>query len=274
MQKTIAITAIACLLIVYPFIYFICQTTEAGIGDKITVSQRLTARDNCISDGDIVQESIARIRGAHPGGGPGGNSDDGSEENPGGDQGDGSDSGDDSDEGNDAGPGGGGSSDSNGPTEESSDESLSDETGTAGAASEGLMLGNPTEAVVINEVHPGQEGAFEDRDEMVELYNMGRNPVNVSLWYMKNMTGQVIGTISDKQTLPPRGFLVVEVNGLTGDSQRVVLFDSTDKRVDSVIYIGARSHSGLCFARMPDGLNNWEWAACTLGASNLWGNPG
>lgn len=260
MQKTISIIAIACMLTVCPFIYFICQPTEAGVVDKTTLDQRLASLDKYRSDGDIVQESIARIKGANPGGGPG----DGSEENPGGDQGDGSDSGDDS----------GGSSDSGGPKVKSSGGVTSEETVTAGAMSEGLILDNPIEVVVINEVHPGQEGTFDNQDELVELYNMGRNPVNVSLWYIKNMTGQVIGTIPDNQILPPRGFLVVEVTGLIGDGQRVVLFDSKDEWVDSVNYVGARSHSGLSFARKPDGLNNWKWAGCTLGASNQWGNPG
>jgi hypothetical protein len=108
---------------------------------------------------------------------------------------------------------------------------------------------------------------------MVELYNMGRSPVNVSLWYMKNMTGQVIGTIRDRQILPYE-FLLVEVNGLRGDSQRVALFDSKDNKIDSVIYIGARSHNGSCYGRIPDGSNAWEWTKCTLGASNQQRYPG
>lgn len=84
LQKTISIIAIACMLIVCPSVYFICQPTEAGVVDKTTLDQRLAALDKYRSDGDIVQESIARIRGAHPRAGPGGNSDDDSEENPGG----------------------------------------------------------------------------------------------------------------------------------------------------------------------------------------------
>lgn len=262
LQKTISIIVIACMLIVCPSVYFICQPIEAGAVDKTALNQRLPALDNYISNRDIVQKSLDRIKDLNPGRGPGGNSDDGSEENSGDDQGDGSDSGDDS----------GGGSDSGGPTVKSSGGGTSDETVTAGAMSEGLILESPTDVVVINEVHPGQ-GAFDNRDELVELYNIGRSPVNMSLWYIRNKTGQVIGTIPANQILPPRGFLVVEVTGLTEDRQRVALFDSKDKLVDSVTYVGARSHSDLCFARKPDGLNNWEWAASTLGASNQWGNP-
>ncbi len=264
MQKTISIIAMACILIVCPSVYFICQPTEAGVADKTTLDQRLAALDKYRSDGDIVQESIARIKGANPGGGPGGNGDDDSGENSEGDQGDGSDSSGDS----------GGDSYSGGPKVKSSGGVTSDEIVTAGAMSEGLILDNPIEVVVINEVHPGQEGAFDNRDELVELYNMGRNPVNVSLWYIKNNTGRVIGTIPDNQILPPRGILIVEVTGLAEDSQRVGLFNSKDECVDSVTYVGARSHSGSCFARRPDGLSNWKWAECTLGGSNQWGKAG
>lgn len=276
MQKTMVIVVVACLLLIFPVAYFVCQTTEAGIGDKVTVSQCLAAKDNYVSDSDILQRSTVLTGGANPEEGPSGDSDEGSEENPGGDQGDDSDSGDDSggnsDGGNDTGPGGGGNDKPNVPPGDSSDEDSSEGTDNAGSFAVGVS-GNPPDALVINEVHPGQENDFENRDEMVELYNMGRSPVNVSMWYMINMTGQVIGTIHDRQILPHE-FLVVEVNGLKGDSQRVALFDSRNNKVDSVIYIGARSHSGLCFARMPDGSNNWEWATCTLGYSNQQGSSG
>ncbi len=200
MQKTMVIVVVACLLLIFPVAYFICQTADAGIGDKVTVSQCLAATDNYVSDSDILQRSTVLTGGANPEEVPRENSDEGSEENPGGDQGDDSDSGGDSDGGNDAGPGGGGndkpgSNDKpNVPPGDSSDEDSSEGTNNAGSFAGGVS-GNPPDAVVINEVHPGQEKDFENRDEMVELYNMGRSPVDVSLWYMINMTGQVIGTI-------------------------------------------------------------------------------
>jgi hypothetical protein len=127
-----------------------------------------------------------------------------------------------------------------------------------------VNLSNP---VVINEIHPCPEDAAEYGNERVELFNIGKSPVNVSLWYMKNMTGQVIGTIHDKE-IPPFGFLVVEVTGLTGDYQKVTLFDSENNKIDSAIYIGARSHNGSCYVRILDGADIWKWATCTLGSSN------
>lgn len=280
MPKAIVIAMIASLLFVFPIAYCICQTAEAGCGEEITVSQRLVAQDNSIVDADIVQVSVIRTGNVNAGGSSGGNSDDESGENSGGDSDEGSSSGDGPGEGNDAEPGGGSNNDrpggggeSRGAPEDDSNGSPGGGIGEAEAMIAGQLSGNLAEAVVINEVHPRTEGAFERRDEMVELYNMGRDPVNVSLWYMKNMTGHVIGTIRDKEILP-YGFLAVGVIGLTGDCQRVTLFDSRDNKIDSVIYIGARSHNGSCYARIPDGANIWEWAKCTLGSSNQQRYPG
>ncbi len=282
MQKTIDIAVIACLLFAFSVMNFICPTTGAGIGERITVSQNLAAHDNCISDGSLTQASEINSGGTNEGGGPDENDDEsaddsgGVNDNPGG--GDNGPGGGDNGpgEGNDVGPGGDGGSDSNGPKDKPSDETdenPSDETGTTETVTEGTSSGNPADAVVINEVHPAQEIVLDNRDEMVELYNIGRNPVNVSLWYLKNVTGQVIGTIPNNQIIPPHGFLLVKVKGLIGDIQRVGLFNPRDEKIDSVIYLRARSHEGSCYARIPDGSNNWEWTTCTLGSSNRRGNP-
>lgn len=276
MQKTIDIAVIACLLFAFSVTNLICPTAGAGIGERITVSQDLAVHDNCISDGSLTQVSEVNSGGTNEGGGPDENDDEsdddsgGGNDNPGGeDNGPGG--------GDDAGPGGDGGDDSNGPKDEPSDETdenPSDETGSFETLTVGQGSGNPADAVVINEVHPVQKIAIDNKDEMVELYNAGRNPVNVSLWYIKNLAGQVIGTIPENRIIPPHGFLLVEVNGLIGDRQRVGLFNSMDEKIDSVIYLRAKSHEGLCYARIPDGSNNWEWTTCTLGSSNQRGSPG
>jgi hypothetical protein len=273
---------IVSMLLAFPIAFYVGQTAGAGIGEEITVSQELTADDNSIINGDVYQASIVETGDTNSGDSSGGNSDE-SGENSGGSPddssgdgtGDGSGDGSGSGSGGDNGAGTGGSSDGGQSGGSNSGSGGTPQGNSVGSSGGGLreaimadhLLGNPANPVVINEVHPSLEEAAKYGNERVELFNMGKNPVNVSLWYMKNMTDQVIGTIRDKE-IPPYGFLVVNVTGLTGDYQAVTLFDSGNNRIDSVIYFKARSHNGSCYARIPDGADAWEWTTCTLGSSN------
>ncbi len=260
LEKIIAI-AVATIIFAFPIAFCISQIAGAGLDNEITVIQRLVTDDNIIIDSDVVQVSIVETGG--PGfedssedstdDGSGGNSDD----EPGGGFDNGS-SGDQSNSGGN-GPGGGPEDNSGGSSSEGTDE--------AEDIMAGEILGNFARLVVINEVHPCPDGAVGFKDESVELYNTGRNPLNVSRWHLENITRHVIATIQNKE-IPPYGFLVVEVTGLPGDVQGVTLFDSADNKIDSVNYIGARSHNGSCYARIPDGEDIWEWTTCTLGSSN------
>lgn len=279
MLKLAVNAMIAVMLLAFPIAFCISQTTGAGIGEEITVSQQLIAENNNIINSDIYQVSTVKNGETSPGGSSGGNSDE-LEENSGGSSGDSSDngSGDGSGSGsggeNDAGSGGssgggqnGGSNSGSGGTPQGNSVGSSSEDFREAEAIMSDQLGNPVNPVVINEIHPRPEEIDKYGNERVELFNIGKNPVNVSLWYLKNMTGQVIGTIHDKE-IPPSGFLVANVTGLTGDYQSVTLFDPGNNKIDSVIYIGARSHNGSCYARIPDGASTWEWTICTLGSSN------
>jgi hypothetical protein len=271
MLKLVVNAIIASVLLAFPIAFYISQTAEAGIGEKITVSQRLITEDNNIINGNIYQVSTVKTGDSNPGGSSGGNSDEPGDDS-GGNSGDGSGNGSGEDNGtgtgggSDEGHSGGSNSGSSGAPQDNSIEGSSEGFREAEAVISGQLLGSTASSVVINEVHPRLEAARYG-NERVELYNTGNNPVNVSLWYMKNITGQVIGTIRDKE-IPPHRFLVVDVVGLTGDYQAVTLFDSGNNKIDSVIYIGARSHNGSCYARVPDGMDTWEWAICTLGSSN------
>lgn len=257
--------AVALIIFAFPIAFCISQTAEAGLGNEITVSQRLVTDDNIIIDSDVVQVSIVKT--GSPGfedssedstdDGSGGNSDD--ESGGGSDNGSGGGSGGDQPGGSGNGSGGGPENNSGGSSGEGTDE--------AEGIMAGEILGNFARLVVINEVHPCPDRAVGFKNENVELYNTGRNPLNVSRWHLENITRHVIATIRNKE-IPPHGFLAVEVTGLPGDAQGITLFDSANNKIDSVNYIGARSHNGSCYARIPDGEDIWEWTACTLGSSN------
>jgi hypothetical protein len=263
MLKLVVNAIIASVLLAFPIAFYISQTTEAGIGEEITVSQRLIAEDNNIINGNIYQVSTVKAGDSNLGGSSDGNSDEPGDDS-GGSSGDGSGNGSGGDNGTGTGGGsdeghrGGNSSGSGGTPQDNPIEDSSEGFREAEAVISDQPPGSTASPVVINEVHPRPEAkeAAKYGNERVELYNTGKNPVNASLWYMKNMTGQVIGTIRDKE-IPPQGFLVVDVIGLTGDYQAVTLFDSGNNKIDSVIYIGARSHNGSCYARVPDGMDTW-----------------
>lgn len=112
--------------------------------------------------------------------------------------------------------------------------------------------------VVINKISPYTEASTEYGSGEVELYNKGTAPVDMDQWYLENLTGYVIATINNKE-IAPSGFLVVSVTGLTRDYQKVTLFDSSGRKVDSAMYSGARFHSGLSYARIPNSGNLWRW---------------
>lgn len=133
--------------------------------------------------------------------------------------------------------------------------------GSYGSQYEGVS-NNSTRLVVINEIHPETS-----QNGMIELFNPRNAPVNVNQWYITNSTGYIIVTIQN-QEIAPYGFLVVNAAGLTGDNQKIGLFDSGGSNRDYATYTGATSHNGLCYARTPDGSDSWKWTTCTLGASN------
>ena len=124
--------------------------------------------------------------------------------------------------------------------------------------------------VVINEIYPCTETCIKSGIGGIELYNTGNTPVNVSQWYLENITGYVMAPIKNEE-IPPHGFLVVGVVGLTRNYQEINLVDSCGNKVCSVLYTGATYNSGLSYARIPDGGNMWKWMTATLGYSNMQG---
>ncbi len=261
MLKGIMAIAVASIIFVFTVAFCISQMAEAGCGNEITVSQRLATEDNIVIDSDIVQVSTVNTGDANFEDSSGDSTDDSSGGNSDDESGGNSDNGSGGDQSGDGGDGSGGG------TKDDSGESSSVEANEAEAIMAGDISGSFVKLVVINEVHPRPEWAAGNENESVELYNMGKNPLNVSQWHMENITRHVIATIRDK-VIPPYGFLVVKVAGLPGDAQEVTLFDSANNKIDSVNYIGARSHNGSCYARIPDGADAWEWTKCTLGSSN------
>jgi len=124
--------------------------------------------------------------------------------------------------------------------------------------------------IVINEIYPCTETCVQSGIGGIELYNKGSTPVNVSQWYLKNITGYVMATIKNEE-IPPYGFLVVGVVGLTRNYQEINLIDTCGNKVCSVLYTGATYNYGSSYARIPDGGNMWKWMNSTLGYSNMQG---
>ncbi len=111
---------------------------------------------------------------------------------------------------------------------------------------------------MINKITPHTETSTEDGKGEVELYNMGKAPVKINQWFMRDILGNIIGTI-DNEEIAPSGFLAVGVTGLTRNYQEITLFDSGGSKIDSIMYTGAKYHNGLSYARVPDGANTWKW---------------
>ncbi len=291
MLKRIVTTMIASMLFVFPIAFFISQTVVGGDGNDNTVSEQLVAADNNINGGDITQVSTVVTgdpvsggsSGGNDNGGSGGNSggngNDGSGSNSGGSSNDGSggsssgsnsdisggNSGSDPAGGNGGSSGGSGSNSNSGSNSASSGNSQSNSGGSSSGVSGGAdpitagqISDDPANSVVINKISPYTETSTEYGNGNVVLYNMGDNPVNMNQWYMKNITGYVIGMINNEE-IAPSGFVAVDVTGLTRDHQGVTLYDSDGNRIDSVTYTGASSHNGLSYARTSTGGNAWKW---------------
>ncbi len=282
------------MLFAFPVLFYVSQTAQGGDGNEYSASVDLVAEDNSIVGGDIAQVSAIDFGtpasednsgGGSNGGNEGGEGDgnNGGGDNGGSDEGNGGGSGGNDNGGDNGGSGGssdnGGSGGNNGGNGGSGGNPQDNSGGDSGGESGGSEIGtagptsiNSSALILINEIHPDMDSSGKYANGKVELYNPGDSPVNLNQWYLQKFTGFTIGTIN-KQEIAPHGFLVVDVTGLTGNYQEITLFDSSANKKDSVTYSGAKSHIGSCYARIPDGADNWKWMTCTLGSPNRQETP-
>ncbi|MFB3763718.1 MAG: lamin tail domain-containing protein [Methanotrichaceae archaeon] len=274
MLKGIVTTIVAAMLFVFPIVFFISQTVVGGDGSEYSVSETLVAEGNTISGGDIAQISIIvtgdPVSGGNSGGndngGSGGNNNDGSggSSDQSNSEASGGNSGGDPSGGNGGSNGGSsgnsnsaGSSNAAGSSASNGNYQGSGSSGGAEYAASGQLYYNSEKSVVINKIYPYTKTSTEYGSGKVELYNTGKASIDLNQWYMKNMTGYVIGMITHKK-IAPSGFVVVDVTGLTTDRQGVTLYDSNGNKIDSVMYTGAQSHNGFSYARISDGVHVWK----------------
>lgn len=153
---------------------------------------------------------------------------------------------------------GGSNSGSGGDSQSNSGGSSGGSSSDAASSTSSQLYDNLAKPVIINKICPYTETSSEYGNGEVELYNKGKAPVDMNQWYLENLTGYIIATINNKE-IAPSGVLAVRVTGLTSDYQKITLFDSSGKKIDSAMYSGARFHSGLSFARIPNSGNLWRW---------------
>ena len=142
-------------------------------------------------------------------------------------------------------------------------------TNPTGPSIEVRQLGTSSD-VVINEVE-GKDDL--NQTEYVEIYNRGREAVDVSGWYITDNKARTKGTdtqpIKKGTLIQPGQFIVFESDdhytfGL-GSADEVRLYDSNDKLIDS---IGWDKHAGGTYSRYPDGSATIEDGVQTKGSSN------
>jgi hypothetical protein len=163
--------------------------------------------------------------------------------------------------------------------------------------------------VVLNEFLPnpegteygidfGTDGDSKPKGEWVELYNNGNESVDLTDWYIKDLSGHIVNIISDNTvpsvaTIQSHSWLVVYMNDsiLNNDEpEKIMLYDNNNNPVDSYEYDGTyycdeQPTSGSknldeavnscttirpnkSFARIPDGTGDWKDPIPTPGGPN------
>lgn len=113
--------------------------------------------------------------------------------------------------------------------------------------------------VVINEFLPDPTDA-NDESEWIELYNLGKEKINVAGWQLDDSDGGTKPYNIPENYLPPGGLLTLEKNdshiGLNNTEDQVRLWDNLGTLLDSVSYQGIPE--GKSYSRIPDGSANWQ----------------
>lgn len=118
--------------------------------------------------------------------------------------------------------------------------------------------------VVINEIMPAPSTG----NDWVELINQGDQSVNLTSWSVEDSTSAMTTNPAiSGQTLPSKGFLVVEVgNRLNNTGDSVKLKNQLGLVVDSFSY--TQTTPDLSWARLPDGSGSFEQSPPSRGTMN------
>ncbi|HMJ89677.1 MAG TPA: lamin tail domain-containing protein, partial [Candidatus Acidoferrum sp.] len=127
----------------------------------------------------------------------------------------------------------------------------------------------PARNIVINEFLAHTDPPFED---MIELYNHGTTPINISGFWLSDDLGTNKYRIADGTVLQGRAFIAFTQTqlgfALTGSGEEIVLVNSNRNRViDALKFDG--QENGVSMGRYPDGAPTFRrLAAITAGTTN------
>ncbi len=144
-----------------------------------------------------------------------------------------------------------------------------------------LLLANPVQAdcpvdtkttskhIVLSEILPSPASGDE---EYIELYNNGKQTVDVAGWKLKDASGKIYALDPDdvgKTTIKPDHYLVILYSAshiyLNNSGDSVTLLQANDKQRSSASYTDATT--GAAWARIK---GTWQWTAtATKGKTNL-----
>jgi len=116
--------------------------------------------------------------------------------------------------------------------------------------------------VLINEWLPNPAGK-DSKNEWVELWNNGKNPVNLSGWKLQNKTGKsvAIGNI----IIQPDGYAVIhKIPALRNTDESIALYDASGLLADRSAFLGT-AVQGKSYSRMG---SQFMLAIPTPGAAN------
>jgi hypothetical protein len=121
--------------------------------------------------------------------------------------------------------------------------------------------------LVINEFVPKPE---DDVAEWIELYNQSSVSLNLTGFVLDDREGGTAPFKLDGYHVDAGGFVVIEKSvsgiGLNNAGDEVRLLDNTGNLIDTYAY--ARTETGLSYARVPDGSDNWVVGNPTKGTPN------
>ena len=141
----------------------------------------------------------------------------------------------------------------------------------AGAQSGGSIAGdvNDLVGIVINEVELNPRGNDLDQ-EWVELYNPSAVDVNISDFEIRSSFKSATIHLASEAEIEANGTYVVEIESqmLFNTAESLVLTNSLGQVIDRTPSLVDRSDDGRTWQRIPDGNNEWNFAAETRGDLN------
>ena len=141
----------------------------------------------------------------------------------------------------------------------------------AGAQSGGSIAGdvNDLVGIVINEVELNPRGNDLDQ-EWVELYNPSAVDVNISDFEIRTSFKSATIHLASEAEIEANGTYVVEIERqmLFNTAESLVLTNSLGQVIDRTPSLVDRSDDGRTWQRIPDGNNEWNFAAETRGELN------